>query len=105
MTGTNDRAAAAARNDELIAHAAKLTAWARDALGSAARDLNDAHGSDRKPLTGLTQVVTEAAARVSRLADDIESHRGDASRRVVSRSLAPRPEAPHYVMRYTSVVD
>jgi hypothetical protein len=83
-----------ARNDELIAHAAKLAGWAGDALTSAANDLSDAHSSDRRPLTGLTQVVTEAAARVSSLANDIECHRSVSSR-----------AAPQSVTRYTAVMD
>lgn len=98
MTGTKinrGRSAMDARNDDLIVHAAKLAAWAGDALTTAAGDLNDAHGCDRKPLTGLTQVVTEQAARVSSLADDIDSHRDS-----VSRLAGPQPAT-----RYTAVMD
>lgn len=63
------------RNDELIALAANRADWARTALRAAARDLHAAHGVDGKLLAGLAEVVLEEAARVSNLAEDIESHR------------------------------
>jgi hypothetical protein len=80
MSGTKiDRRAgllrAAARQDhKLIARAAKRTDWAGTVLEGAAGDLGDAHGDDGKALTGLAEVVLEQAARVSHLAEDIESH-------------------------------
>src|ERR1700724_4693590 len=67
--------AAARRDHELIARAAKRTDWAGTVLEGAAGDLGDAHGDDGKALTGLAEVVLEQAARISRLAKDIESHR------------------------------
>jgi hypothetical protein len=67
--------AAARRDDELIAHAAKRTSWAGSVLESAARDLASAHGDDGNALTGIAEVVLEEATRVSHLASDIESHR------------------------------
>jgi hypothetical protein len=63
------------RNDELIALAANRADWARKALRAAARDLHAADGVDGKRLTGLAEVVLEEAARVSNLAEDINSHR------------------------------
>ena len=65
----------ARRDDELIIRAAKRTDWAGAALGSAAEDLDDAHGGEGKPLTDLAEVVHDQAGRVSRLAEDIASHR------------------------------
>jgi len=67
--------ASARRDDELITRAAKRTDWAGTALESAAGDLDDAHGVEGKPLTDLAEVVQDEAARVSHLAEDIESHR------------------------------
>ena len=67
-------AVASRRNDKRIAHAASLTGLAATALGNAAEDLSVAHGDERRPLTDLTQIVREEAARISRLAADIESH-------------------------------
>jgi hypothetical protein len=81
MSGTRiDRSAAHAngatrRDDLLITRAARRTDWAGTALEGAAGDLADAHGSEGDALTGLTEVVLEEAARVSHLAEDIESHR------------------------------
>jgi hypothetical protein len=68
--------AAASRNDELIARAAKCADLAGTALESAAADLDGAHDSAGDPLTGLAEVVLDEAARVSHLAEDIESQRG-----------------------------
>ncbi len=65
----------ATRDDELIGRAAKRTDWAGAALEGAAGDLNNAHGSEGGPLTGLAEVVLEEAARVSHLAEDIQSHK------------------------------
>lgn len=67
--------AAADRNSELIERAAKRADWAGSALESAAGDLDGTHGTEGNALTGLTEVVLEEAARVSRLAEDIESQR------------------------------
>jgi len=67
--------AAAEKDDELIARAAKRTDWASTALESAAGDLDDAHGVEGKPLSDLAEVVQDEATRVSHLAEDIESHR------------------------------
>jgi hypothetical protein len=67
--------AAVKRDDLLITRAAKRTDWAGTALESAAGDLDEAHGSEGNALRGLTEVVLEEAARVSHLAEDIESHR------------------------------
>jgi hypothetical protein len=70
------RASAARRRDDvLITRAAKRADWAGAALECAAGDLHDAHNSEGNPLTGLTEVVLEEAARVAHLAEDIESHR------------------------------
>ena len=66
--------AAAIRDSELITRAAKRTDWAGAALESAAGELDEAHGVEGNALTGLTEVVLDEAARVSRLAEDIESH-------------------------------
>ncbi len=67
--------AAARRDNELITRAAKRTEWAGTALESAAGDLDDAHSGEGDSLTGLAEVVLDAAVRVSHLAEDIESHR------------------------------
>ncbi len=66
--------AAAIRDSELIRRAAKRADWAGAALEGAAGDLDEAHGAEGNALTGLTEVVLDEAARVSRLAEDIESH-------------------------------
>jgi hypothetical protein len=89
-------AAATRRNDRRLAHAASLTGLAATALENAAGDLSGAHGEERRPLTGLRQIVVEEAARISRLAADIESHMG-----------APRPAqcGARSVSHYTSVMD
>jgi hypothetical protein len=89
-------AAASRRNDKRIAHAASLTGLAATALENAAGDLSVAHGDERRPLTDLTQIVLEEAARISRLAADIESHMN-----------APRsaPWGARSVTRYTSAMD
>jgi hypothetical protein len=65
--------AAATQNDALIARAAKRAGWAGAALESAANDLHDAHDDEGKAMTGVAEVVLDEAARVSRLAEDIES--------------------------------
>jgi hypothetical protein len=67
--------AAAKKDDELITRASKRTDWAGTALESAAGDLDDVHGVEGKPLTDLAEVVQDEAARVSHLAEDINSHR------------------------------
>ena len=70
------RANAAARKDHvLIARAAKHTKLAGAALAIAAWDLDSAHTRHGNELTGLAEVVRDAAGRVSRLVKDIESHR------------------------------
>jgi hypothetical protein len=66
--------AAVRRDHELIARAAKRTDLAGTALESAAGDLNDVLGEDGNALAGLAEVVLEQAGRVSRLAEDIDSH-------------------------------
>ncbi len=89
-------AAASRRIDNRIAHAASLTRLAATALENAAGDLGVAHGDERRPLTDLRQIVLEEAARISRLAADIESHMN-----------APRTAqwSARSVSRYTSVMD
>jgi hypothetical protein len=73
------RVNAAARKDQvLIARAAKRTKLAGTALASAAWDLDNAHDCHGHALTGLAEVLRDEAGRVSRLVDDIESHK-DAS--------------------------
>ncbi len=95
-TQRREIAAASRRNDKRIAHAASLTGLAATALENAAGDLSVAYGEERRPLTDLTQIVLEEAARISNLAADIESHMN-----------APRPAqwGPRSVTRYTSVMD
>jgi len=76
--------AAAQRDDELIARAAKRTDWAACALLKAAQDLGDARDNEGRALTGVAEVLLEQAERVSNLARDIQSHRPgvqDGSRR------------------------
>ena len=68
---------AARRDRDLIARAAKRADWAGTMLSSAAADLSDAHGEDGNALSGLAEVVRDQAARVSNLANDIESHGPD----------------------------
>lgn len=68
--------AAAAKDDKLVGRAAKRTGWAGTALESAAGDLADV-GDEGDALSGLAEVVEDEAARVSRLAEDIESQLGD----------------------------
>ena len=89
-------AVAARRNDKRIAHAASLTGLAATALENASGDLSVAYGDERRPLTDLTQIVLEEAARISKLAADIESHMN-----------VPRPAQrdPRSVTRYASVLD
>ena len=91
-----EMALASLQNDKRVAHAASLTGLAATALEKAAGDLSVAHGDERRPLTDLTQIVLEEAARISRLAGDIESHMN-----------APRSAAwgARSVTRYTSVMD
>lgn len=62
-------------DDERITRAAKRADWAGTALAGAANDLDDAHGEEGKPLTGLAELVQEEAERVASLAEDIDSHR------------------------------
>jgi hypothetical protein len=70
------RVDAAARKDHvLIARAAKRAKLAGTALASAAWDLDDAHDRHGNALTGLAEVVREEARLLSRLVEDIESHR------------------------------
>ena len=88
-------AAASRRNDKRIAHAASLTGLAATALENAAGDLGFAYGEERRPLTDLTQIVLEEAARISKLAADIESH----------MNVPGQPNGgPRSVTRYTSVM-
>jgi hypothetical protein len=65
------------RNDELIARAARRADWAGAALVSAAEDLDGARSCEGKPLSGITEVVMDEAARVCRLAEDIASQARD----------------------------
>ncbi len=89
-------AVALRRNDKRIAHAASLAGLAATALENASGDLSVAHGDELRPLTDLTQLVLEEAARISRLAADIESHMN-------------KPRPGHWggrsTTRYTSVID
>ncbi|HWG08742.1 MAG TPA: hypothetical protein VN672_07010 [Solirubrobacteraceae bacterium] len=73
--------AAANRNDELIARAAKRTDLAGAALQSAAGDLEAAHSCEGNPLTGLAELVLDEARRVSHLAEDISSQEQDSNDR------------------------
>jgi hypothetical protein len=80
MSGTTDHRAggagpATSRDDELLTRAAKRTDWAGAALESAAGDLDEAHGAEGNALPGLVEVVLDEAARVSHLAEDIDSHK------------------------------
>jgi hypothetical protein len=67
--------AAARRNDELIARAARRVDWATTALDRAAEDLDRAHDGTGRVLTDLAAVVLKEARRVSVLVEDIENHR------------------------------
>jgi tagatose-1,6-bisphosphate aldolase non-catalytic subunit AgaZ/GatZ len=69
--------ARANRNDELIARAAERVDWAGAALVSAAEDLGGARSCEGNPLTGISEVVMDEAARVARLAEDIASQLRD----------------------------
>ena len=80
------------RDDELIARAALRTRLAGVALTGAAADLNDAHGHDGNALMGVTDVVLDHAARVSRLAEDIESRRPRAEQGLELRQRIGRGE-------------
>jgi hypothetical protein len=68
--------AAARKDDALIGRAAKRAGLAGAALASAAWHLDNAHGRDGNTLTGLAELVRDEAGRISRLVEDIESHRG-----------------------------
>ena len=76
------RTYAASQDDELISRAARRTGWASSALEGAAGDLADV-GSDvgeednAYSLTGLAELLHDEAQRVSHLAEDIASQRGD----------------------------
>ena len=61
---------------ERVDRAAKRADWAGRALESAAEDLQEAGGPDGG-FEGLTEMVLDQAARVSRLSQDIESRRDD----------------------------
>jgi len=89
-------AASSRRNDRRIAHAASLTGLAATALENAAGDLDVAHGGERRPLTDLGQIVLAEAARISKLATDIESHMD---------TPGPGQWGARSVSRYTSVMD
>jgi hypothetical protein len=67
--------AAARRNDQLLARAAKRTDLAGTALVGAAEDLDSACGRDGNALTCLAEVLLNDAGRLFQLAEDIESHR------------------------------
>lgn len=88
MSGTKiDRRVAqtgarADRNDELIARAARRADWAGAALVSAAEDLGGARSCEGNPLTGVSEVVMDEAARVRRLAEDIASQGRDQEKSV-----------------------
>ena len=74
---------AAAGNDALIGRAAKRAGWAGTALESAAKDLDGTWGTDGNALSGLAEIVRDAAGRVANLAEEIES------RSVVPRDVDP----------------
>jgi tagatose-1,6-bisphosphate aldolase non-catalytic subunit AgaZ/GatZ len=84
MSGTRVTQAGgrADRNDELIARAARRADWAGAALVSAAEDLGGAHSCEGNPLTGVSEVVMDEAARVCRLAEDIASQGRDQEKSV-----------------------
>jgi hypothetical protein len=63
-----------------IDRAAKRTDWAGRALEHAAEDLREAGAGDGG-FDGLSEMVLEQAARVSRLAKDIESRKDDVEAR------------------------
>jgi tagatose-1,6-bisphosphate aldolase non-catalytic subunit AgaZ/GatZ len=65
------------RNDELIARAAERVDWAGAALESAADHLVGARSCEGNPLTGVSEVVMDEAARVARLAEDVASQLRD----------------------------
>jgi hypothetical protein len=67
------RSNSATKNGALIGRAAKRAVWAGIALERAARDLDGACGSDGNALSGLAEIVHDEAARVSKLAEEIES--------------------------------
>lgn len=69
------RSNSAKRSDERIGRAAKHAGWAGIALESAARDLDGACGEDGNALSGLCEVVQDAAMRISSLAEEIENRR------------------------------
>jgi hypothetical protein len=60
---------------EKVGRAAKRAEWASTALDVAADDLTEA--SESGALDGLSEVVHEEAATVSRIAEDIESRMND----------------------------
>src|SRR5947209_9643496 len=61
------------KSDELIGRAAERAGWAGTALECAAKDLDGACGTDGNALSGLAEVVQDAATRVSNLAEEIRS--------------------------------
>ncbi len=73
MAGTMD---CGSSRDELIDRAARRTGWAGSALAGAASDLRNA-GAGSEDLTGLTEVVRDEADGLARLADHIESRKGE----------------------------
>ena len=78
MSGTTARDPS---RDELIDRAAQRTEWAGSALAGAAADLRNA-GVGREDLTGLTEVVRDEADLLARLADDIESRKGESAPKI-----------------------
>lgn len=85
------RSNSAKRSDKLIGRAAKRAGWAGTALKSAARDLDGACGADGNPLSGLAEVVEDAATRIANLAEEIESRSIVRTERTELGTSAARP--------------
>ncbi len=67
--------AAARKDDALITRAVQRAKLARTALASAAGDVARAHSADGNALAGLAEIILDESERLSRLVEDIESHR------------------------------
>jgi hypothetical protein len=65
------------RADQLVVRAARRADWAGAALVSAGEDLGGARTCEGNPLTGVSEVVMDEAARVGRLAEGIASQGRD----------------------------
>jgi hypothetical protein len=74
--------------DELINRASRKTGWASSALVNAAADLHNG-GAGAEDLAGLTEVVLDEADPLARLADDIESRKGENAPKI-GAGLRPR---------------